>query len=593
MDTPTADSSTQPVVCEWNPEFLKERQFNRKSENVKFIQALLRGFENGESEVNEDDDVIYPFLLNAHDVQMERIEDFCADVRTTGSFKSLSLSSSQTSYVGTAAVCLSPIAFIMDHDRRGEERQAIDELTVVDLYDALSQPRFSDNSSESEVPAEQRHIYIRDLSAHAICALVATAPESQIEVLQRLIHDHLAFDPYIGVTLPDKGFAYYSMEFHTPYYALVTSPTYPSDYRSLREVEDISFLSTLGVCTSGQQPKDYLCQAQISCSLSGYDESVWTVHFFADSYHEMPQSKGILEDSQADPVSDPFTWNRRPIPSRSFKPRERFLEMLRHSIRIQRQEWARVIHRVSGLVEDYIDSTEKGNPTMNAHGIDITAKVSAANDVRALLDHERQQRKERSRIRGQTTALLRKLMQSLESIIDAYEGFLSQEYEYFYPRNISRQSDRYRKLTFGIITKETAELRRLVEQLESQLRPLQLQDKQYDSITQDFQLDLAIKEDERKSLQQIAADETKNLTLASFYLLPFQIANAILSSGSLLHYVLLTIVVTAITQVLIMSLGGWNKYELVFERWKARMVAWWNLLKGSQSVLSSARNGLP
>ncbi|KAI1324508.1 hypothetical protein F5Y16DRAFT_402361 [Xylariaceae sp. FL0255] len=596
MDHSMRDTFHFPGLHAWNKEFLKERHINIANENDSYVRQCLRVLEPGshvaDSGIDDDDDVFIPFWNNVEDETLETLDKFCSKAKTIKSLKSTPLSILQTQESPSE-----PVALVFDSDREGNQLRTSPSYSADALYETLSQPRFKvDNwgksskrptSKELDGLAEQRHISIRDLNPYTMCALMATAPVSQVHVLQQLFDNHMKGNSLIDVTEAETGPPYYTMEFHLPYYVLVEAPV--SDPRQLRRVENISFL------TPGSRVGEYLCEAQISCSLSGYNESFWTVHQIIDNYHGV--EPGEEDDLQQ---SDPFVFHRNLFKGRDIKPRERFLAMLRHGVYVQLHAWAPVVDRVTRLVEENISMTKiKGVTRSNT--IKGQADLSNRDEFRKILDHGRREREIERNWNDQATELLLKLIHALENIISTSSDFAFQ-YEYFYPgterpkgrRNGSRDTNNTGvKRILNAIGKEFTKLKRLLKKLQRSLELLtshsksHSHDKNLEDLVEALQFKMSVEDEKRNEIQQAALEHTKNVTLASSYLVPFQVASGFISSPSV-TYLLLSFGVMAIMQVLVIMFGGWKQYLPAFNRLKQK-------LRNSQAILiemiDQLRNG--
>ncbi len=153
----------------------------------------------------------------------------------------------------------------------------------------------------------------------------------------------------------------FQLAFHLPYYAWRTSQKACEDHRRdanaspLRQSIDVTFLNSK---SSGYS--SFLYEAQISCVISGSDESRWVGYCFVDTYFEAEEVKETVqsyhEDSLADEgmLTDPFTLGERNANDPIQKPREYFLEVFRVRIDQVKCEWEQVVAKVQESIRKYI-----------------------------------------------------------------------------------------------------------------------------------------------------------------------------------------------------------------------------------------------
>ncbi|KAK1952032.1 hypothetical protein LY78DRAFT_687073 [Colletotrichum sublineola] len=97
------------------------------------------------------------------------------------------------------------IALLIDGNTSGPEphlRGFLGGLSAQDLYDELSKKRYREDDDPGIVDADRRLIYVANLDACGIMALVGTSSESLFRVLGDFILNYICANPSIGVYFP-------------------------------------------------------------------------------------------------------------------------------------------------------------------------------------------------------------------------------------------------------------------------------------------------------------------------------------------------------------------------------------------------------
>ncbi|KAI1323205.1 hypothetical protein F5Y16DRAFT_403707 [Xylariaceae sp. FL0255] len=532
-----------PALREWNEDFLKEIPHGLGHEVDSFAESFI-----GEPILNLDADIISPFLASADDTQSERIRMFCSNSKT---LRSLTQPSTLVQSQGHPHSLGSPykrIAFITNGDKAGRVHKTTNVHTAEGLYNALSPPRFSarkaqanleEGQSNTTTDMDRRCIYIRDLDPSIICALAATASKLQIPVLQRLITGHLESISSIAVTISDIPTPYFSMEFHLPYYVLVKPPRKPSDERGLRSVEDLYF---------SESNSQYLCEAEISGSLSGYNERVWTLHCFIDSYYE--DQVGTGEEQHEDEYPERFL-----AKSQTLTPREYFLILLNYHIRYIRHRWTEVLNGIIPKLEKKVDEMNMSmcNITTRSHNMYSKPDSAFWDKLRKkLFEWDCQYLRERLAWSDRAKVLLQKIIQRLENLISAYEEFAGGDIDYFLDYEPAGTDSHSRRSSIIALQREFQLVRK-------QLELLRFSRKQVDAIAERLKQQLANCQDTNhiqiRDRLETKADGIKRLTWSMHFFGSFQVAAVILErlGGTMVKrdiiFFLLTLVVIILMYV--------------------------------------------
>lgn len=154
-----------------------------------------------------------------------------------------------------------------------------------------------------------------------------------------------------------EGRKQFALTFHLPIYILKKSTSGPeADPRSLRDIEDVTFLrDSPGEDESGTE-FDSLHQVELSCAVVGQDQHVWMAYLFADTYHEGSDNDDledyaseIAEISRGFEMEDPLVG--KPVGKPIRKPREYFLKVFSVRSSQARHEWKRTVDHVLNYVE--------------------------------------------------------------------------------------------------------------------------------------------------------------------------------------------------------------------------------------------------
>ncbi|KAH7110912.1 hypothetical protein EDB81DRAFT_926519 [Dactylonectria macrodidyma] len=314
--------------------------------------------------------------LPRRNYQAEVVDSFCPQ----STFKDLQ---SHSQNLPSRKVCL-----VDDRTNDGINSISLGDygpLTAQKLYLKLKEKRFHDrdehspeppnsvspSSRESPLPldADRRLVFITDIDRYAVAALMATAPLSQVTALGDTLYMHLAFKAYIGASIQTRGFPFFSLSFHLPYFAWrsTTPQEQPRDNRlnraghPVRKVIDVSFL------TSGVTPQitfkqgDYLCEAQMSVLVLGPDDCRWTGLCLVDTYFDSEDQRECVDKYHADVPdgiqSDPFTEGIFDVHLPILDPREYFLAVLDCRAKVFMEEWKhsadKLAHRIDGYIAEH------------------------------------------------------------------------------------------------------------------------------------------------------------------------------------------------------------------------------------------------
>jgi hypothetical protein len=159
-----------------------------------------------------------------------------------------------------------------------------------------------------------------------------------------------------------RGFRYFTMEFHLPFYVLKQSRYLIEDTRGgygrkhLRRSWRLPFLSSCKSPLRSYVGDQCLYEAQISVTVTGIDHRTWTAYGFLDTYYGSNKTtdSNPIERLRTNQINDPLSadrtvWNELPP-----TPREYFFRVFETRIRQVRREWRAIIDAVEKDIARYV-----------------------------------------------------------------------------------------------------------------------------------------------------------------------------------------------------------------------------------------------
>ncbi|KAF4979613.1 hypothetical protein FDECE_18033 [Fusarium decemcellulare] len=373
-------------------------------------------------------DLVYCFMTKGETEprrmkQADFVDSFCP--RTT-----LGLLESPTSSIPSKNICL-----IDDRTNAGKDSISLGyygPLTVRQLHLKLKEKRYHCKEEspaqvlESPIPpeeesfvplnADRRLIFITDADQFSVAALMSTASASQASSVADAIYRYMAFQPHIASCLEPRGFPFFSLSFHLPFYSWKSTassqvprdPRQDRDGNPLRKVIDISFLTTGSLHQAPFSSVDCLCEAEVSVLITGIDDCRWTGLCLVDTYFQHEEDRESVDTyhdynqefaMEIDPFSEGNLEASRPLRS----PREYFVAVFDCRAKGFREEWQALTSDLHQRIEQYIREL----PLMS------NKSISPTND---------ELKKSLAWI-GQTRRILRKLIKSSRATIERWNDF--------------------------------------------------------------------------------------------------------------------------------------------------------------------------
>lgn len=545
---PTTASLTL-IPDEWNPIFETDRQdLEYLTENKPLIEgreideSIVRTFMQGP----DDSDICHP--------QADKVEAYCfgasLDCLRKGGESTLRPNAylDERSFLGGGEPCRSRLHGM--------------PLTSFDLYRELSKPRFcsgnsihsigkkvrADRQSENGVTtsvatpkspdekeiekddqdveikagieeyyienADRQLIFITDLDRWSMYALIGTASPRQSPGLRGAIYKHLAFENFIGVTIPSRGLKMFQLAFNLPYYTLRKSQKAQEDHRRddnarpLRQSRNVSFLDWTSSSLSS-----FLYEAQISCLVSGTDKWRWVAYFFVDNYFDVEGDgkETVLQyyqdsEDEGGMPADPLTYGTCDSNKPIWDPRVYFLTVFRIRIRQVKNEWQQVVVKVEESIRDYV--------YVHEHSVSLSGQRSTAEEAD---DHDAKARKSRTWV-IQVRMLTKLLLIGLSKTVNACEKFCTKYAIYF--RNQSQPA---------LIESYFAAIQETFDELDSLKQTLESCAERCDDFVRDLEHQLILENIEVGNRQHKVSQETKSLSIIMMISLPIALTSGIFS----------------------------------------------------------------
>ena len=134
-----------------------------------------------------------------------------------------------------------------------------------------------------------------------------------------------------------------------------------ADKSPLRSLWSLSFLSNShgGGGEADQYTHGYLHDAQISCVVTGHNNSMWTAWALADTYfhdeNDGENNKEMLAYyNDPDERGDPLTRGKLTVDTPLWDPREYFLVVYKMRLMQITKEWRAIIYMMKSSVENYV-----------------------------------------------------------------------------------------------------------------------------------------------------------------------------------------------------------------------------------------------
>ncbi|KAF2266352.1 hypothetical protein CC78DRAFT_578389 [Lojkania enalia] len=207
--------------------------------------------------------------------------------------------------------------------------------------------------------ANRRLLYVVNLDAYYISALIRTAPFHQVSTLRDAIWKHVAFQTAISVKLPAHEYKVFQLECHIPHLEL-TCTSKPNDWfqsrwmcNPRRKWKDVYFLKRSWPKARVDR-EFYIHETQFSLAICGSDHSRWTAYAFNDDFED--------DGSVVEPFSyekfeeDPIIGSGKADANKPLgDPREYFLAVMEHRMGHVIRKYKNVVRPVERYIKTDMD----------------------------------------------------------------------------------------------------------------------------------------------------------------------------------------------------------------------------------------------
>ncbi|KAG7039145.1 hypothetical protein JMJ77_0003432, partial [Colletotrichum scovillei] len=333
------------------------------------------------------------------------------------------------------------IALLIDGNNSGAQptfREFLGGLTAQELYEELRKQRYEDDDEAPIVNADRRLIYISNLDAWGILALVGTAPESLSRLLGDFMINYICASPSIGVSFSTEGPETFTMQFSLPFRVWRSNNGLMSDNRQkkpsgepLRASRNATFLRYLGQCEGLPNHTDGIYATTMSCMVTGYDQWRWTglvlLETWFDEILDDPSPDMITRyenDFQDGMISDPLCRGKDDATRTEWSPRPYFIRVLEIRIVQIYREWTFLFARLD----------ERLKAITRRHKDLITRARVPAKEPREFQSRQAQILREFDEFeRGfsELRDILEELAQDLKETVRSGESFMNTDVRYF------------------------------------------------------------------------------------------------------------------------------------------------------------------
>ncbi|KAH8734456.1 hypothetical protein BGZ61DRAFT_527800 [Ilyonectria robusta] len=247
-------------------------------------------------------------------------------------------------------------------------------LTRSDLYKALRAKRIhvqndGDVDESHEPNAERRLIYLPNPDWQGLSPIILTASRQEAGILSIFLWKHMIARCSIQASVSTSR--HFSLEFHLPFFvwkdtkSILRDKRIRSDKFPLRKSRLLSFLERSRPTSKEGDNLDCLHESQWSCVVTGFNNTVWNVYGFTDTYFydtddefdrvSVNYYQRCLEDEDRMEY-DPIIGSDANLPIQD--PREYFVATLLSCMNHILEEWNNIITRLERKMCYYIDDED-------------------------------------------------------------------------------------------------------------------------------------------------------------------------------------------------------------------------------------------
>jgi hypothetical protein len=167
----------------------------------------------------------------------------------------------------------------------------------------------------------------------------------------------------------------FTLEFHLPYFVWRNEAQKDrrkrADGSPLRSTKDLSFLTKPNQGRSYHQSgQSFLHEAQSSCVVTGYNNSIWTACSLTDTFYHSRHNSDDNEDmlpyyandtddtDDSEESWDPLTIGQCDANNPIWDPREYFLRILNVRLEQAKEEWLNIAYNLQEKLESYVSAPD-------------------------------------------------------------------------------------------------------------------------------------------------------------------------------------------------------------------------------------------
>ncbi|KAK1675424.1 hypothetical protein BDP55DRAFT_744274 [Colletotrichum godetiae] len=353
LDVRIPNRAEQVGAFPWPERFFNRRKLPKDWENTPWLYATLREMKQN-LKCPEEEDILRSLRTEENWVPDQFRLDTFLDILCGRTLQQLE--------EDEEGVPETKVALLIDSNNLGIEpvfRPFLGGLSARQLLREATKERYeAENESSPEssgfVEAERRLIYVVDLDAWAILALLGSSPESLYREVTECILNYLSAKSDIGVSFATEGPETFLLQLSLPVRALRKTAELKSDNRKkrsneepLRSSTDITFMRRFTETPIDALSIDVIYSSHMSAIVTGSDQHRWTGVAFLESWFEdvlddepCPDMVARYDNDKDDGlISDPLWRGKNDVMRSSWEPRSYFIRILQIRLNHVNGEW--------------------------------------------------------------------------------------------------------------------------------------------------------------------------------------------------------------------------------------------------------------
>ncbi|KAK1546377.1 hypothetical protein CPAR01_00344 [Colletotrichum paranaense] len=439
MDVRVPNKADQAGAYAWPERFFVRRILPRDWENAPWLKARVEDVAQS-LEDPEEEDLVHSLRTEENWFPDKFRVDSLTDILRGATLRQLEK--------GDDGVPETKVALLIDSNNIDSDpvfRPFLGSLSAREFLREAIKPRYADDDPSADgndfIEAERRLIYMVDLDAWAILALLGSSPESLYRQVTEFIHNYLFARCNIGVSFATQGPDTFLLHLSLPVRAFRTTIEPKIDDRKnasneepLRSSTDITFLRRLSDARFDALPTDVIYSSHMSAMVTGYDQHRWTGLALLESWFEdllddpSPDMMARYEnDLQDGLVSDPLCRGRNDATRSEWEPRHYFICVLEVRLNHVYGEWnSTYVH-----LERIIKAAPKKHEELLRR---LKELLSVSYSSTARREAQREADDFETNV-SKADAFLRDLAQVLEETLSSASIFMKTDVNYFLHRD--------------------------------------------------------------------------------------------------------------------------------------------------------------